>query len=257
MVRIVNKSGIGRTDNRSKVEIQAQNEQKKFLDNFKKKFDLDNLNETLLFSSRYSITRIIYYNEIYKLILNKPGVIMEFGNEYGGVLALLCKLRGIYEPYNYSRKVIGFDTFSGFTKKLTSDEKKLKWKRGDLSVPKNYEKYLEQLLNHQEKFSPVSHKKKFELVKGDATKTLPAYIKKNKETLISLAIFDMDVYAPTKSCLKNLLPRLYKGSVLMFDQLNCPDFPGETLALLEAMNIKNLRLKYFHGQSECSYVVID
>ena len=48
---------------------------------------------------------------------------MEFGVEWGSTLSLLIKLRSIHEPYNYSRKIIGFDTFSGFTNKLTTEEK--------------------------------------------------------------------------------------------------------------------------------------
>ena len=54
---------------------------------------------------------------------------MEFGVEWGSTLSLLIKLRSIHEPYNYSRKIIGFDTFSGFTNKLTTEEKKLGWKK--------------------------------------------------------------------------------------------------------------------------------
>ena len=77
-------------------------------------------NLATLLSSRIEINRILYYNNVYKNLLNKPGIIMEFGVEWGSTLSLLIKLRSVYEPYNYSRKIIGFDTFSGFTKKLTT-----------------------------------------------------------------------------------------------------------------------------------------
>ena len=219
------------------------------------KFGIGNLNETTLFARRKTITRILYYDYIYKLILNKPGVICEFGVQYGSTISLLTHLRGIYEPYNHPRKIIGFDTFTGFTNKFIPSEKV--WKKGDLSVEKNYEKFLEKILDLHEQNSPISHIKKFELVKGDATLTFPKYLKKNPQTLISLAIFDMDVYYPTKQVLKKILHRMYKGSVLVFDELNSKDHPGETQALLETLNIRKLKLKNFYGTGNTSYCVLD
>ena len=64
---------------------------------------------------------------------------MEFGVQYGLSLSLLLKLRSIYEPFNYSREIIIFDTFEGFTKNLSSYESKNNWKKGDYGVPKNFE----------------------------------------------------------------------------------------------------------------------
>lgn len=34
---------------------------------------------------------------------------MEFGVRWGQNLALFESFRGIYEPYNYNRKIVGFD----------------------------------------------------------------------------------------------------------------------------------------------------
>ena len=67
-----------------------------------------------LFINRQSMARFLWIHELYSNIINVPGVIMEFGVRWGQNLALFQSLRGIYEPYNYTRKVIGFDTFSGF-----------------------------------------------------------------------------------------------------------------------------------------------
>ena len=109
---------------------------------------------------------------------------MELG---GQNLSVFTAMRSIYEPYNIKRKIIGFDTFKGFPK-LTKKASAI-MKKGDLSVPKNYFNYLSNLLNHLEKFNPVPHIKKHELIKGDATKTIKKYLKKNPQTIISLAFF--------------------------------------------------------------------
>ena len=51
---------------------------------------------------------------IYAEIVPVHGVIMEFGVRWGQNLALFSNLRGIHEPFNYNRRIIGFDTFEGF-----------------------------------------------------------------------------------------------------------------------------------------------
>src|SRR3974390_2594986 len=74
-----------------------------------------------LFSKRQELTKILFFDRIYQQILDIHGIIMEFGVRWGQNLATLTNLRGIHEPYNYSRKIIGFDTFSGFTQILQQD----------------------------------------------------------------------------------------------------------------------------------------
>ena len=109
-MRTTNKNKIGRSNNQPNNEKYIIKEKKEFLAKVRKVIpDIPNFSS--LFASRQEITRVLYYNQIYQNLLNKPGVIMEFGVEYGSTLSLLSKFRGIYEPYNYSRKIIGFDTF--------------------------------------------------------------------------------------------------------------------------------------------------
>ena len=130
-------------------------------------------------------------------------------------------------------------------------------KTGDLSVPKNYYDYLSQLLGHLEKFNPVSHIKKHELIKGDATKSIKKFLKKNPQTIISLAFFDFDIYKPTKICLKAILPHLIKGSVLVFDELNDKVSPGETAALKEVFKLHKVKLKRYRYSTRISYFVVE
>jgi hypothetical protein len=51
-----------------------------------------------------------------------------------------------------------------------------------------------------------------------------------------MAIFDMDIYKPTKDVLEKIIPRLVKGSLLVFDELNFKAFPGETIAVNEVLD---------------------
>ncbi len=202
---------------------------------------------------RQSLSRILYYNELYQKIINIPGVICEFGVQWGATLAQLINLRGLYEPFNYSRKIFGFDTFEGF---CAIDQKDGGFsKAGDYATEQHYQETLETILTLQESFSPIPHLKKFELIKGDASITIDRWLAENPGAIISMVIFDMDVYKPTRDVLEKIIPRLTKGSVLVFDELSCPHFPGETRALDEVIGLNNLALRRFVHQPYCAWAV--
>ena len=194
-------------------------------------------------------------NELYKMILDTEGVIMELGVRWGQNLSVFTALRGIYEPYNIKRKIIGFDTFRGFINLTNEDGKKIKKK--DLAVPKDHFKYLCNLITHLEKFNPVTHIKKHEIIKGDAIHTLKKYLKDNPQTIVSLAFFDFDIYKPTKVCLKQLIPHLIKGSVIAFDELNDKISPGETLAFKEVFKTYKIKLKRHRYSTRISYFIVE
>jgi hypothetical protein len=209
-----------------------------------------------LFLCSKDLSRILFFYEIYKQIVHSHGIIVEFGVRWGQTLSIMAALRGMLEPFNRHRKIVGFDTFEGFKGIGSKDGKSCKCKDGSFSVPYGYEVYLDKILSFQEKLNPMSHLKRYELSKGDATRTVPAYFKKHPETIISLAIFDFDIYAPTKAALSAIKPNLCKGSILVFDEL-CDDiFPGETIALKEVLGLNNLKVQRFPMTSRLSYIQI-
>jgi len=211
---------------------------------------LDNLG---LFLTRQTFSRIDLMRKLYKKIIPVTGVVMEFGVRWGQNLALFSNFRGMYEPYNYNRKIIGFDTFTGFPSVNEEDGDLVK--KGDYSVTNEWANQLEQILEFHNKNSPIGHKNKYELIKGDATITINEYLKNNPETIIALAYFDFDLYKPTKICLEKILPHFTKGSVVAFDELNCPEFPGETIALKEIIGLNNIALKRDLNNPLVSYFV--
>lgn len=210
-----------------------------------------------LFMNRQSLSRLMFMNDLYTRIVPVHGVVMEFGVRWGQNLALFSSFRGMYEPYNYNRKIVGFDTFSGFPSVATQDGKAAGVQAGAYAVTQDYEEYLESVLDYHEKESPLGHIKKHELVKGDATVTLARYLEQHPETIIALAYFDFDIYEPTKKCLEMILPHLTKGSVIGFDELNWPDFPGETLALKEVLGLDRYAIRRSSLNPSPSYIVIE
>lgn len=209
-----------------------------------------------LFMNRQSLSRILFFNEIYKKILDVPGSIMEFGLYYGRDLPLLQNLRGIYEPYNYTRKVIGFDTFEGFTE-LDMEKDGIIGAEGDFTMMGNYDNYLRQILMYHESESPLSQIKKFEIVRGDVCETLPIYLESHPETIIALAYLDLDIYKPTKKVLELIKPYLVKGSIVGMDELNFDIFPGETQALKDVFGLNRFRLHRSPIEPLMSYFIYE
>ncbi len=210
-----------------------------------------------LYLTSKSLSRILFFYEIYQKIVDTHGVVMEFGVRWGQTLSLLAALRGIFEPFNRHLKIIGFDTFAGFVGMSGEDGALCKTVDGSFSVSEGFEAYLGKILEIQEALNPIGHLKKFETVKGDAMVTIPEYLARHPETLVSLAIFDFDIYKPTKAALQAIKPHLFKGSVLVFDEL-CDDiFPGETLAVREVLGLESLRIRRMPMTARVSYAVIE
>ena len=204
-----------------------------------------------------SLAKVLFADELYKLIVPIPGVIMEFGIWWGANLALFTNLRAVYEPYNYTRKVIGFDTFGGYESISDKDVETETIKSGGYSVSENYQQYLDEILQYHENENVMAHINKRELVAGDATKTISQYLERHPETIISLAFFDMALYEPTKACLEAIEPHLVKGSVIAMDEINNPDYPGETVALREVWGLKKYHITKSNYLPDRAYIVID
>ncbi|TXB67263.1 crotonobetainyl-CoA--carnitine CoA-transferase [Vicingus serpentipes] len=218
-------------------------------------FEDEKINNVALYLKRQELSKVLFLNEIYSHIKDVHGVIMEFGVRWGQNLTTLNNLRGIYEPFNHSRKIIGFDTFEGFAGVGNEDGAHDYNKTGAFNVSKNYEEYLANILNCHENECPLNHINKNLLIKGEATKTLAQYLKDHQETIIAFAYFDFDIYKPTVECLKLIEPYLTKGSILGFDELCDPGFPGETQALREVFGTNNFEIKRNRFSGIQSYLI--
>lgn len=204
-----------------------------------------------------ALAKILFLNEVYEKIINIPGIVCEFGIWWGQSLVLFENLRAVYEPYNYTRRVIGFDTFEGYTTLSKNDRGSEFIEDGAYTVTQKYEDYLAELLAYHEAENVMSHKKKHHLVKGDATITVPKYFEDNPESIVSLAFFDMALYEPTKVALEAIKPRLVKGSILVFDELNNHEYPGETKAFFEIFGKENYKLYRSKYLPDISYLIIE
>lgn len=253
---------ISRTRRRENVAVgstnQEMNRRGQFLELFHGNPIADNelLSNLGLFLSRQTLSRILFMHHLYQKVLPVHGVVMEFGVRWGQNLSLFSSLRGIYEPFNYTRKIVGFDTFEGFPGVHAKDGKAAYLKKGAYAVGKNYEQYLADVLSYHEQESPIPHVRKFELIKGDAIVGIKTYLKQNPETVIAMAFFDLDLFEPTLNCLKVIRDHVCKGTILGFDEIGSHTFPGETLAVKEALGMPQCRLQRVPWNPNTSYMVV-
>ena len=210
-----------------------------------------------LYLNSKNLSRILFMDFLYRQAIDVQGVVMDFGTRWGQNMALFTAFRGMYEPYNRHKKIIGFDTFKGFPRVSGVDGDSEMIHDGNVSVTDDYLDHLDQVLQCQEKDNPLGHIKKYDFVIGDACQGVHDYLKQCPETIVALAYFDFDLYEPTKACLEAIRPRLVKGSVLGFDELNDPDSPGETAALMEVFGLNNVSLKRYRWASRVSYFVVE
>ena len=61
--------------------------------------------------------------------------------------------------------------------------------------------------------------------------------------MVSLLFLDFDMYEPTRVALEHFLPRMPRGAVVAFDELDNPQWPGETSAMLEVMQKYRLKIQ--------------
>jgi hypothetical protein len=207
------------------------------------------------FAPKRSIARFLCKHEIFKSILDTNGVIIECGLFNGAGLFSWAHFSNIYEPTNYNRKIIGFDTFSGFSSLSNNDANIDKNPRiGDLkgATVDEFDISIEKFNKERH----LAHIPNIELIQGDFLQTGVEYLKNHKHLLVALLYLDFDLFEPTKKALDLFLPRMCKGAIIGFDQLNCSNFPGETLAFLESYDIRKGRLRRSPIDPWISWVVL-
>ncbi len=219
--------------------------------------DNEKVANAALFVKRQELSKILFLQHLYQKILDKQGSIVEFGVRWGQNLVTLTNLRGIYEPYSHGRRILGFDTFSGFMNTHSADGEHGIIKEGAFSVTQGYEVYLEQVLKAHQNESPLNHINKNFIFKGDATVQFRKYASEHPELIVALAYFDFDIYQPTKECLELLLPLMPKGGVIAFDELTDPQFPGETVAFKEIFKLRDCTLYKNPFGGIQSYIILE
>lgn len=195
---------------------------------------------------RQAISYFLARNEIFKEIVSLHGSILDFGIYRGSSYFTWQQLSSIYEPYNHIRKIIGFDSFEGFSsverQDYGTDGRELSIKRAGGMKFEDGQSELQRGINLMDLNRPLGHVRKAEIVQGTLPGALANYLDQHKETTIALGNFGLGLYSPTLEILKLIKPRLQAGSILVFEDLNQATWPGETQALYEVFSPAEITL---------------
>ena len=192
---------------------------------------------------RQQITRFLALYEVFKHAVHVKGSVVECGVNRGFGLMTWAKLSAVLEPNNLTRRIYGFDSFSGFPSVHDKDAVP----GGDSPVPGNlaasaYEELMH-LVDLYDRDRFLGHVPKVELIRGNALETIPDFTHSHPHLVVSLLYLDFDLYEPTRLALETFVPRMPKGAIIAFDELDNPIWPGETTALMESLGIGTLELR--------------
>jgi hypothetical protein len=220
--------------------------------------DVDKLRNFAKYVPFAEMGKFLARYEIFQRILGVHGSIVECGVFLGGGVMSWAKLSSILEPLNHVRRIVGFDSFAGFP---AVDEKDQPRSGPSLASVGTYAAPalddLREAIRLYDLYRPIGHIPRVELVQGDAVKTTAQYVADNPHLVVALLYLDFDIYEPTRAALEAFLPRMPRGAILAFDELGQRAWPGETLAVLEAVGLRKLRLERFPWQPQMSFAVLD
>jgi hypothetical protein len=218
---------------------------------------VDKLRNFTKYVPRQTLAHFLARHELFRMVLPQHGHILECGVFLGGGVMTWAQLSAIYEPFNHTRRVVGFDTFTGFPG----------FHAKDAGAPPEYavpgglateaRADIEQGVAIYDLNRPLGHVPRVELVVGDAVQTIPEFVRSNPHLVVALLYLDFDLYEPTRAALEAFVPRMPKGSVIGFDELDQAAWPGETLAVLESIGLRHLRIRRFPFTPQLSYAVLE
>lgn len=150
---------------------------------------------------RQHLKRFLAMYEIFKLILPVKGSIVECGVFKGFSLMAWAKLSAMLEPENLTRRIYGFDSFEGFPSVNEKDSNPVATPEQGGFYSNSYDE-LRALIEEYDKDRFLGHIKKVNLIRGDATETIPKFLAENLHLVVSLLFLDFDLYEPTELLLR-------------------------------------------------------
>jgi hypothetical protein len=205
---------------------------------------------------RQHLKRFLALYELFKLAMPVKGSVVECGVFRGFGLMSWAKLSAMLEPENLTRRVYGFDSFTGFPSTSWADDNPIAQHAPGALRADSYDE-LKELIAEYDLDRFLGHIPKVHLIRGNVLETIPAFVADQRHLVVSLLFMDVDLFEPTKVALEQFVPRMPRGAVLAFDELDNPMWPGETLALLSTLGIRNLRLQRLEWDPYISFAILD
>ncbi len=179
------------------------------------------------------LQKLLARYELFKMILDVPGDIVECGVFKGSGIYTWAKLHRVFKPHN-EQKIIGFDFFERQRQmplrhradRHVLDEHADGWS--------SREEILENLR--------VCGIQNVELIAGNVIETTRAYARAHLGARIALLYLDLDTYEATRASLEQLFPLVSPGGIVAFDEYAIRGY-GESDAVDAFFRGKRARLR--------------
>jgi len=191
--------------------------------------------------------KLLAHYELFRRTLEVPGAIVECGIFKGASLVRWATFRQLFGGPE-SKSIVAFDVFGEFPETGWEPDKAVRDRFIDAAGSQSIGvDQLRSVLKHKGIGANV------DLVQGDITETLPAYVEAHPQLTISLLNLDTDVHEPAVTILECLWPRIVPGGVLLIDDYGV--FPGETSAVDAYFEDKPVTLQKLPFNNTPTYVV--
>jgi dTDP-rhamnose C3-O-methyltransferase len=197
---------------------------------------------------RQALKRFLAHVELFKMTLDVPGDIAEFGVFRGLGLFTWANLLESYCIGDRTKVVYGFDNWQGFTGFSEQDSVPLA-EAGKTVGGFNPARFHEEVLDaigifDSDRFIPS--KPRIKLIDGNIEENVVKFARDNPGVRFSLVHLDCDLYKPTHAVLQAIWDKVTRGGVVIFDEYAIADWPGETAAVDEFLADKpGVRLRTF------------
>jgi hypothetical protein len=192
----------------------------------------DVLESFAIYARRVNITRFLAHYELYRMVRDVPGSIVECGVYQGNSFFAFAKFLEIFHPGDRIRHVIGFDSFQGLRDFKEEDGPFYPNRSkvvGGWSASGFKEAFFKLLdIYHRDAFVPAA--KRGIIVEGNILETVPNYVKQHPGLRISLLHLDVDVFEPTYCALEHLYPLVVPGGLVVLDEYAMMEWGGESTA---------------------------
>lgn len=177
--------------------------------------------------------KILARYELFRMVQDVPGDIVECGVFKGSGLYTWAKLMRLFRPHNETR-IVGFDFFDA-----------------DRAMDFQFQQDKDCLDEHQTRWTPQETIlrncrewgfDKVDLIAGNVVETTRAFVREQLGARISLLYIDVDNYEGALACLQNLYPIVSPGGLVVFDEYALRTY-GESNAVDEYFRGKNIRLR--------------
>jgi len=193
-----------------------------------------------LYVRRYNMTRFLAHYEIFRMIKDIPGDIVECGVFRGTSFLSFAKFTEIFSMGNKIKKLIGFDNFQGFREVSEEDGKQSDAIKIGAWDPSKFKEELYEMIDIFTNDSFAPWVPRISIVEGDIFESVPKYVEENPGLRISLLHLDCDLYKPTFSALKHLYPLVLTGGIVILDEYAMHQWPGESKAVEDFFGINKI-----------------